>query len=163
MGAPKQKWTPDEEAALKAGVHKYGPGKWRTILKDPEFSKVLSSRSNVDLKDKWRNMGVIANGWGSREKARLALKRMNQARKQDESSLAVITEAKSDEKMAEARLATTSIGSPQIGGSKRSIIRLDNLIMEAISNLKESGGSNKTSIATYIEVLIFLLSLMSKR
>lgn len=50
MGAPKQKWTPDEEAALKAGVHKYGPGKWRTILKDPEFSKVLSSRSNVDLK-----------------------------------------------------------------------------------------------------------------
>lgn len=66
---------------------------------------------------------MIANGWGSREKARLALKRMNQARKQDESSLAVITEAKSDEKMAEARLATTSIGSPQIGGSKRSIIR----------------------------------------
>lgn len=50
MGAPKQKWTAEEEAALKAGVVKHGPGKWRTILKDPEFSGVLYLRSNVDLK-----------------------------------------------------------------------------------------------------------------
>ena len=50
MGAPKQKWTPEEEAALKAGVVKHGAGKWRTILKDPEFSGVLFLRSNVDLK-----------------------------------------------------------------------------------------------------------------
>ncbi|CAN4112086.1 unnamed protein product [Withania somnifera] len=151
MGAPKQKWTPDEEAALKAGVRKHGPGKWRTILKDPKFSGALYSRSNVDLKDKWRNMSVMANGRGSREKARLALKRINQVRKQDESSLTATTEAKNDVEMAEARPATTSSGSSQIGGSKRSIIRLDNIIMEAISSLKEPGGSNKTTIATYIE------------
>lgn len=50
MGAPKQKWTQEEEAALKAGVVKHGAGKWRTILKDPEFSSVLYLRSNVDLK-----------------------------------------------------------------------------------------------------------------
>lgn len=50
MGAPKQKWTSEEEAALKAGVAKYGVGKWSTILKDPEFAAVLRSRSNVDLK-----------------------------------------------------------------------------------------------------------------
>jgi len=50
MGAPKQKWTPEEEAALKAGIVKHGAGKWRTILKDPEFSRVLYMRSNVDLK-----------------------------------------------------------------------------------------------------------------
>lgn len=50
MGAPKQKWTQEEEAALKAGVVKHGAGKWRTILKDPEFSTVLYLRSNVDLK-----------------------------------------------------------------------------------------------------------------
>lgn len=50
MGAPKQKWRPEEEAALKAGVLKHGAGKWRTILKDPEFSDVLHARSNVDLK-----------------------------------------------------------------------------------------------------------------
>lgn len=52
MGAPKQKWTPEEEAALKAGVLRHGQGKWRTILKDPEFSGVLYLRSNVDLKVK---------------------------------------------------------------------------------------------------------------
>ena len=50
MGAPKQKWTSEEETALKAGVTKYGAGKWSTILKDPEFSILLYSRSNVDLK-----------------------------------------------------------------------------------------------------------------
>ncbi|RVW31330.1 hypothetical protein CK203_103433 [Vitis vinifera] len=33
--------------------------------------------------------------------------------------------------------------------------RLDNLILEAITNLKEPGGSNKTTIATYIESLAF--------
>lgn len=50
MGAPKQKWTPAEEAALKAGILKHGPSKWSAILKDSEFSNVLRLRSNVDLK-----------------------------------------------------------------------------------------------------------------
>lgn len=50
MGAPKQKWNAEEEAALKAGVVKHGAGKWRTILKDPEFAHILYLRSNVDLK-----------------------------------------------------------------------------------------------------------------
>ena len=50
MGAPKQKWTAEEEAALKAGVVKHGAGKWRTILTDPEFNAILRMRSNVDLK-----------------------------------------------------------------------------------------------------------------
>ena len=50
MGAPKQKWTSEEEEALRRGVLKHGAGKWRTIQKDPEFSPVLSCRSNIDLK-----------------------------------------------------------------------------------------------------------------
>ncbi|KAG1367647.1 single myb histone 4 [Cocos nucifera] len=50
MGAPKQKWTPEEEEALRAGVGKHGAGKWRTIQKDAEFSHCLSTRSNIDLK-----------------------------------------------------------------------------------------------------------------
>lgn len=50
MGAPKQKWTAEEEAALRAGVEKYGPGKWRAIQKDSKFGPCLTSRSNVDLK-----------------------------------------------------------------------------------------------------------------
>lgn len=49
MGPPKQKWAAEEENALKAGVAKHGAGKWRTILKDPEFNAILASRSNVDL------------------------------------------------------------------------------------------------------------------
>lgn len=50
MGAPKQKWTSEEEEALRAGVDKHGAGKWRTIQKDPEFSHCLATRSNIDLK-----------------------------------------------------------------------------------------------------------------
>ncbi|KAL2537269.1 Telomere repeat-binding factor 1 [Forsythia ovata] len=151
MGAPKQKWTAEEEAALKAGVLKHGPGKWRTILKDPEFSGVLCLRSNVDLKDKWRNMSVMANGWGSRERARLALKRMHQAPKHGESSTALTSASQSDEEIDDARPLAVSGGSSPVDGPKRSIMRLDNLIVEAINNLREPGGSNKTTIATYIE------------
>lgn len=56
MGVPKTKWTPEEEAALRLGVAKYGPGKWRLIQRDPEYGPALTQRSNVDLKDKWRNL-----------------------------------------------------------------------------------------------------------
>ncbi|KAH7416510.1 hypothetical protein KP509_14G095100 [Ceratopteris richardii] len=72
MGAPKQKWTAAEEAALKAGVKKHGLGKWRAILKDPEFTFILATRSNVDLKDKWRNMNIGIGGSFSREKSKTA-------------------------------------------------------------------------------------------
>ncbi|XP_010263289.1 PREDICTED: telomere repeat-binding factor 1-like [Nelumbo nucifera] len=152
MGAPKQKWTAEEEAALKAGVLKHGAGKWRTILKDPEFSGVLSLRSNVDLKDKWRNMSVTANGWGSREKARLALKRSQQIPKYDDNPMALSTVVRSDEEIVDVKPLAISGGALQIDGPKRSILsRLDNLILEAITNLKDPSGSNKTSIALYIE------------
>lgn len=67
---------------------------------------------------------MMANGWGSREKAKLALKRMIQAPMQDESSVAVTSAAECDAEIPEARPATTSRGSPQLGGSRRSILRL---------------------------------------
>ncbi|XP_042485224.1 single myb histone 4-like [Macadamia integrifolia] len=70
MGNPKQKWTTEEEEALRAGVDKHGVGKWKNIQRDPEFGHCLSARSNIDLKDKWRNMSVSASGQGSREKLR---------------------------------------------------------------------------------------------
>ena len=50
MGNPKQKWTSEEEEALRAGVKKHGTGKWKNIQRDPEFSHLLNSRSNIDLK-----------------------------------------------------------------------------------------------------------------
>ncbi|GKA92328.1 ribonuclease H-like domain-containing protein [Tanacetum coccineum] len=43
MGNPKQKWTAEEEDALRAGVAKHGTGKWKNIQKDPEFNPHLSS------------------------------------------------------------------------------------------------------------------------
>lgn len=50
MGIQKHKWSKEEEEALKAGVEKHGPGKWKTILTDPDFALALSNRSNIDLK-----------------------------------------------------------------------------------------------------------------
>lgn len=50
MGNQKLKWTAEEEEALLAGVGKHGPGKWKNILRDPEFADQLSNRSNIDLK-----------------------------------------------------------------------------------------------------------------
>lgn len=151
MGAPKQKWTAEEEAALKAGVIKHGAGKWRTILKDPEFSGVLYLRSNVDLKDKWRNMSVMANGWGSRDKAKLTVKRVHHVPRQEESSAAARNAVQSDEEMVDMKDLSISGDALHIDGPKRSIVRLENLIIDAINSLKEPSGSNKTAIATFIE------------
>ncbi|KAI4326011.1 hypothetical protein MLD38_031369 [Melastoma candidum] len=147
MGAPKQKWTAEEEAALKAGVVKHGAGKWRTILMDPEFSAILRMRSNVDLKDKWRNINVTAI-WGSRQKAKLALKKNQLMPKHDGNALALTT-VKSDEEAVEPPAIS---GRPLISGNSRERMkRLDALIMEAITNLKEPSGSDRADIAAYIE------------
>jgi hypothetical protein len=50
MGYQKQKWTAEKEEALLGGVAKHGPGKWKNILKDPDFAPFLTHRSNIDLK-----------------------------------------------------------------------------------------------------------------
>lgn len=68
-------------------------------------------------------MSVMANGWGSRERARLALKRMQQAPKYDESAMTSAV-GQSDEDVVDAKPVATSSGSPQTGASKRSVIRL---------------------------------------
>ncbi|XP_042058927.1 telomere repeat-binding factor 1-like isoform X2 [Salvia splendens] len=96
-------------------------------------------------------MSVMTNGWGSRERARLSLKRMHPTPKHEESSMALSTFSQSDDELVDARSLDPSGGSSPNDGPKRSIMRLDNLILEAISNFREPGGSNKTSIAAYIE------------
>ena len=65
MGVSKKRWTEDEERALREGVEKHGTGRWKHIKTDNDFSEILSLRSNVDLKDKWRNILVAR---GEREK-----------------------------------------------------------------------------------------------
>ncbi|KAL1333298.1 hypothetical protein HN51_062100 [Arachis hypogaea] len=152
MGAPKQKWTAEEEAALKAGVVKHGAGKWRTILTDPEFSSILRMRSNVDLKDKWRNINVTAI-WGSRQKAKLALKKnlLLPAPKIDNDHMALSTAVRHDENVLETKpLAICGLSLPS-HNSKQQLSRLDDHILEAIISLKEPRGSDRNAIASYIE------------
>ena len=54
-GRPAQRvsWTPTEEHYLRAGVDRFGVGQWAQILMFYDFNPV---RTNVNLKDKWRNM-----------------------------------------------------------------------------------------------------------
>ncbi|XVF25169.1 hypothetical protein REPUB_Repub13aG0190100 [Reevesia pubescens] len=84
MGNQKQKWTAEEEEALLAGVAKHGPGKWKNILKDPDFAPSLTSAPTLTsslvccggrrYKDKWRNLSVSTSTQGSRDKSRAAPK-----------------------------------------------------------------------------------------
>ncbi|MCD7455670.1 hypothetical protein HAX54_029123 [Datura stramonium] len=151
MGAPKQKWTSEEEAALKAGVAKYGVGKWSTILKDPEFAAVLRSRSNVDLKDKWRNLHVMASGWGSRHRGRVVSKSVQPTPKHDDNTL-VSSVGENDIEVLDAKPLAPSGDVLKDVGSKKPLSRLDDLILEAIAKLKEPRGSSRNAISSYIEV-----------
>ncbi|VFQ75345.1 unnamed protein product [Cuscuta campestris] len=152
MGAPKLKWTSGEEAALKAGVAKYGMGKWSTILKDPDFAPILRSRSNVDLKDKWRNLHVMANGWGSRQRGKIVCK-STQSKHDDEESMALTTIAENDMDILDEKPLATVSGTCIDDSSKKPITSLDEVIMEAIAKLKEPRGSSRNVICTYIEVV----------
>ncbi|KAL3649209.1 hypothetical protein CASFOL_005612 [Castilleja foliolosa] len=49
-----RKWSLVEEDALRAGVQKYGKGNWKVILN--EHHDIFEDRTEVDLKDKWRNL-----------------------------------------------------------------------------------------------------------
>ncbi|WOH01086.1 hypothetical protein DCAR_0520465 [Daucus carota subsp. sativus] len=47
-------WSNLEEDTLRAGVQKYGIGNWKLILN--MYKDIFDERTEVDLKDKWRNM-----------------------------------------------------------------------------------------------------------
>ncbi|GMH03088.1 hypothetical protein Nepgr_004927 [Nepenthes gracilis] len=82
-------------------------------------SVVLYLPSNVDLKDKWRNLCMMANGLGSREKSILALKRLQWAPEQDDSPSGVRDVPQSDEEIADAKPLPASSGPVQIGAPNR--------------------------------------------
>jgi hypothetical protein len=50
----KEKWTDGEDEVLRRGVQQVGEGKWNKILK--AYREVLHKRTNIDLKDRWRNL-----------------------------------------------------------------------------------------------------------
>ncbi|KAH7861875.1 hypothetical protein Vadar_032076 [Vaccinium darrowii] len=49
-----KKWSTLEEDTLRIGVQKLGMGNWKVILNT--YRDVFEERTEVDLKDKWRNM-----------------------------------------------------------------------------------------------------------
>ncbi|XP_065001742.1 single myb histone 4 isoform X2 [Musa acuminata AAA Group] len=144
MGAPKQKWTAEEEEALRAGVDKHGAGKWRTIQKDPEFSRCLATRSNIDLKDKWRNMSISASGQGSREKIRTPKAKV----------LPVIPPSGSQSLIVSAphKDGVSATADPTKSSQEAKLPpRYTVMIIEALAAMKEPNGSEIGAICSFIE------------
>ncbi|XP_073288927.1 single myb histone 1-like isoform X1 [Primulina huaijiensis] len=152
MGAPKQRWTSEEEAALKAGIKKYGVGKWSTILKDQDFSSALRSRSNVDLKDKWRNLNCMANGMGSRHRVKVSHKSSQATNKHGGDAAVHEMVVEKDSEEVDLTHVAESIETSYDAGSERQDSRLNDLILEAVTKLKEPRGSSQHAIARYIEL-----------
>ncbi|XP_057768245.1 telomere repeat-binding factor 4-like isoform X2 [Salvia miltiorrhiza] len=149
MGNPKQKWTSEEEEALRAGVAKHGAGKWKNIQRDPEFNHLLFSRSNIDLKDKWRNLSV-ANGQGPRDKSKTPKTKASPAESPATPLPAAQTSAivpYSQDKSADVVMLDSSKPLPE----GNSAAKYNAMIFEALSTLKEPNGSDSGAIATYIE------------
>uniref|UniRef100_A0ACD5W2I5 Uncharacterized protein n=1 Tax=Avena sativa TaxID=4498 RepID=A0ACD5W2I5_AVESA len=147
MGAPKQKWTSEEEEALRRGVLKHGAGKWRTIQKDPEFSPVLSSRSNIDLKDKWRNLSFSASGLGSRDKIRVPRIKVPSSSPSPSPQLLLLP---APDNVVEASAPEDIAKSPE--DDKTHIPKYSAMILEALAELKEPNGSDVTTIYNFIEI-----------
>ncbi|XP_022891332.1 telomere repeat-binding factor 4-like [Olea europaea var. sylvestris] len=139
MGNQKVKWTSEEEEALKAGVVKHGTGKWKNILIDPQFAPYLINRSNIDLKDKWRNMS-ISYGQCSREKSKAS-------RVKTISSEALSTPT-TENLVAEADAVDDFSRSPR---DARNAPGYTTMIFEALLSVKDSNGSNIGAIVEFIE------------
>ncbi|XP_057967728.1 telomere repeat-binding factor 4-like isoform X2 [Malania oleifera] len=148
MGNPKQKWTPEEEEALRAGVAKHGTGKWKNIQRDPEFNHLLFSRSNIDLKDKWRNMSVSASSQGPRDKSRTAKSKVSL-----DVSAASLSNAQTSAAPAahdaSADMALVDPSKSSLDG--KNVPKYNAMIFEALSTLKDPNGSDTSAIVGYIE------------
>ncbi|XP_051114264.1 telomere repeat-binding factor 4-like [Andrographis paniculata] len=147
MGNPKQKWTSEEEEALRAGVAKHGAGKWKNIQRDPEFNHLLFARSNIDLKDKWRNLSV-ANGQGSRDKAKIQkVKTDGPATPLPVAQVTTPVASSSQTTPVDVVMSDSSKSLPEGNNAAK----YNSMIYEALSTLKEPNGSDASAIATYIE------------
>jgi len=151
MGAPKQKWTSEEEGALRAGVEKYGAGKWQTILKDPEFALCLASRSNVDLKDKWRNlMSVNAGGQGSKTPRVKSIAAVPISSASPLSPTAIL--AKSEAITHSLDIVNYSPKNTSLSARNHSPrCDYDDMILEALTALRDPNGLDVATIASFME------------
>ncbi|CAA0835005.1 Telomere repeat-binding factor 5 [Striga hermonthica] len=147
MGNPKQKWTSEEEEALRAGVAKHGAGKWKNIQKDPEFNHLLFARSNIDLKDKWRNLSV-ASGLVQKDKSK-ALKAKSDV---PATPLPVVqTSATLTPSSQDASVDMVMLDSSRPAPEGNNAAKYNEMIYEALSTPLEPNGSDCSTIASYIE------------
>lgn len=148
MGNPKQKWTAEEEEALRAGIAKHGTGKWKNIQRDPEFNHLLHSRSNIDLKDKWRNLS-IACGLGSREKSK-----GQKAKVSSEPVATTWQNSQAADSSTPLRIdvpPAVNEDAPKCSLDVKTASKYDTMIFEALAALKEPNGADTTSIVGFIE------------
>ncbi|RID55914.1 hypothetical protein BRARA_G03150 [Brassica rapa] len=159
MGNQKLKWTGDEEEALRAGIEKHGPGKWKNILRDPEFAHQLTNRSNIDLKDKWRNLCVAPGTQCSNDKSR--------TRKVKEEGVTLASLSPTAATATPPSYPNSSSSSPatslprsassdfsvdnNFAVDNKNAPRYDAMIFEAISELADPNGSDVGSIFSFIE------------
>ncbi|WMV38297.1 hypothetical protein MTR67_031682 [Solanum verrucosum] len=170
MGNPKQKWTSEEEEALRAGVAKHGAGKWKNIQRDPEFNHLLYSRSNIDLKldqwcggfvpvynndalvleDKWRNLNVSANGQGPRDKSRTPKVKANP---DAAAAPLAITYAPLSSTLVpqDASADTVMEDSSKCALDGKTASKYNQMIYDALSSLKEPNGSDTSTLVNFIE------------
>ncbi|CAI8607980.1 unnamed protein product [Vicia faba] len=142
MGNQKLKWTQEEEDALIAGIDKHGTGKWKTILVDPQFAHLLTSRSNIDLKDKWRNMNVYVNNGSQGSSSRTPKPK---AAPVSSSAVPLISAPPSD-----TVVVVASDPSPNEQEVKNPP-RYNAMVFDALSTLKDTNGSDLNAIASFIE------------
>ncbi|KAL7152379.1 hypothetical protein ABFS83_04G093300 [Erythranthe nasuta] len=140
MGNQKLKWTAEEEETLRAGVGKHGTGKWKNILLDPEFKEKLSNRSNVDLKDKWRNLSVSGGFGASSATPRGKATVTNVVTPMTEISPSVFV----SKETVNDRLPHSP---PNVDNALT-----DKMVLEALSSMKDCDGSDCDAIMGFVEV-----------
>ncbi|KAG9132120.1 hypothetical protein Leryth_025190 [Lithospermum erythrorhizon] len=133
MGNPKQKWTAEEEEALRAGVAKHGTGKWKLIQRDQAFNHLLHSRSNIDLKSR-ANLG--------RQKAKSSCRTPPSATPLPKPQATPSSTPLRIDAPAELLIEDTT--KCLLDGKTAS--KYNAMIFEALSTLKEPNGSDTSSI-----------------
>ncbi|CAN8292842.1 unnamed protein product [Cochlearia groenlandica] len=157
MGNQKLKWTEEEEEALLAGVRKHGPSKWQSILRDPEFTVVLRNRTNVDLKDKWRNLSVPFSIQGSKDKVRTPKIKAAAFQLAADAAAITITQPPSNKSSLVALPHSSGPSDMIINDNTNSEVepknvpRYDGMIFEALSSLGDPNGSDVSAILGFIE------------
>ncbi|KAI3969925.1 hypothetical protein MKX01_038393, partial [Papaver californicum] len=118
------------------------------IQKDPEFGHCLAARSNIDLKDKWRNMSVSSTGEGSRPKGVKAAAAATTPKvpKTPAAIFQSLSSFQTTEDLKDKVLYPTkniTDGKPPP--------RYNAMILEALSNIKEPNGADIGDINDFIE------------